>query len=258
MSVSEARAADRACQWESAGALYDEAIAAGDRSLETLLDAAVLYWQSTDGGLPAARFFSREFWGRAGSRPRELLAEAASTYPSSTLARFWMRYIANIDFGERFGVEDARRLLEEDPGELVPVLRIVMTPGHDHELPNETSELFKRSHAAGTARGRYVASVLSNILAKNGEWATLTTKVPLPAGNTEDFDERRGWTSVRFAPTEFAPAFERALVSSSRPVWKGPWITLYFWAVDDPGPVEAGRKFELLRDNVVVGHGFVH
>ncbi|HEY4057538.1 MAG TPA: hypothetical protein VGM39_13060 [Kofleriaceae bacterium] len=48
------------------------------------------------------------------------------------------------------------------------------------------------------------------------------------------------------------------LVSASRALWNGPWVTLYFWTADAPGPVEIGRAFELLRDDTVVARGFVH
>jgi hypothetical protein len=256
MSALKARAADRAREWEAAGALYEEAIAAGDRSLETLLDAALLYWQSTDGGLAAARFFGREFSNRAGGRPAELLADAVREYPTSTAARFWENYIASF-WGRDFDVEDARQLLAEDPTELVPVLRIVMARGHTHELATEASELFRQSQAAGTARGRYVTSVISNALRCNGAWVSLTTKFPSPR-NIDRTDKPKDWTSVRFPSTQLSPGFERAIASASRALWSGPWVTLYFWAADDPGPVEIGRAFELLRGETVVARGFVH
>ena len=113
MSYSDARAADRAGELESAAALYEEALASGDHSLQLLLDLALLYWQSTDPGLAAAKKLGPEFLATAGRRTSELLEEAAREFPGSAAVRFWKRYIGWADLGDSLDVEECRQLLQE-------------------------------------------------------------------------------------------------------------------------------------------------
>jgi hypothetical protein len=76
MSLSKALAADRAGDIESAAAEYENAIAAGDASLQVLLNLVTLYWQATDVGLAAAKKLSHAFLQTAARRFPELLEEA--------------------------------------------------------------------------------------------------------------------------------------------------------------------------------------
>ena len=167
MSLSEARAADRAGEVESAAARYEETLAAGDHSLHLLLDLALLYWQSTDPGLAAAKNLGPEFLNRAGRRTPELLEEAARAFPGSTAVRFWKRYIDWADLGEPLDVEECRQLLLEDPTVLVPAMH-VFAASQGRDMQTEAHELLRQCREGGTTGDRYVASVIEGVMKRAG------------------------------------------------------------------------------------------
>ena len=168
MSRSEARAADRAGDLECAAARYEEALAAGDHSLQVLLDLAVLYWQSTDPGLAAAKKLGQDFLTTAGRRTPELLEEAARAFPGSTAVRFWNQYIRWAELGEPFDVEDCKQLLREDPTFLVPAMHVFATSqGQGMQL--EAHELLRQCREDGTTGSRYVVSVIEGALKRAGQ-----------------------------------------------------------------------------------------
>lgn len=167
MSCSDARAADRAGELESAAALYEEALAASDHSLKLFLDLALLYWQSTDPGLAAAKNLGPEFLTRAARRTPELLEEAARAFPGSTAVRFWKRYTGWADLGESLDVEECRQLLDEDPTVLVPAMH-VFAASHGQDMQTEADELLRQCREDGTTGARYVASVLEGVMKRAG------------------------------------------------------------------------------------------
>ena len=168
MSLSDAHAADRAGRVESAAARYEEVLAAGDHSLQVLLNLALLYWQATDTGLAAANNIGPDFLTRAGRRTPELLDEATQVYPGSTAARFWKRYIAWADLGEPLKVEECRQLLREDPAVLIPAMYVfVVSQGRD--MKTEAHELLQRCHEDGTTGARYAVSVIEGVMRRTGQ-----------------------------------------------------------------------------------------
>lgn len=130
MSVLDALAADRAGEIEAAAARYENVLVAGERSLQILLNLALLYWQATDVGLAASNKLSPDFLATADRRFPCLLEEAQRLFPESTEPRFWKRYIAWADLGEPLDSDECRELLREDPAVLAPAIHILrLQPG---------------------------------------------------------------------------------------------------------------------------------
>lgn len=174
MSFAEALAAERVGDIESASVRYEEALMADCASLDVLLNLVVLYWQSTDVGLAAAKALSPSFLARAGSRIPQLLDEAERRFPASTEVRFWRRYIAWADLGEELDGEDCRQLLREDPATLVPAMHLFAL-SHGSEAEAEAHELLRSCRGEGTARARYIISVLEGVMKRAGfrkPWAS--------------------------------------------------------------------------------------
>lgn len=168
MRLLDALAADRAGRVESAAARYEELLAAGDHTLQILLNLALLYWQATDPGLAAAKNISPEFFEKAGRRTPELLEEAIQLYPGSAAARFWKRYIGWADLGEPLSVEECRRLLREEPAEITPVM-YVFTVSQGRAMKTEAQELLQKCREDGTTGARYVASVIEGVMKRIGQ-----------------------------------------------------------------------------------------
>lgn len=163
MSLSDAIASDRAGDMAAAAAAYEEALATGERSLSAFLNLAILYWQATDFGISANNKLEQRLITHAGARFPILLAEAQRAFPQSAEPEFWRRYIRWADLGEEFPVDACRELLQRDPTTLVPAMhQFSLTQGregHDQAL-----ELLRQAREDGTARGRYVTSVVEGVL----------------------------------------------------------------------------------------------
>ena len=168
MSLSDAKAADRAGDIEAAAARYEKLLASGDHSLQILLSLALLYWQATDPGLAAAKNIEPDFLTRAGRRAPELFEEATRLYPGSTSARFWKRYIAWADLGEALDVEECKQLLQEDPSVLIPAMYVfAISEGRD--MKTEAYELLQQCREDGTTGAQYVASVIEGVMKRAGQ-----------------------------------------------------------------------------------------
>lgn len=167
MSLEEAVGADRREDLQSAATGYEEVLADGERSLEVLLNLAVLYWQATDIGLASAKKLRPDFIATAGRRLPELLDEARRRFPENTEAHFWQRYIAWADLGEPFGSEECRKLLQQDPATLVPAMHLFAS-SQGKEARAEVSQLLRWCEDDGTARARYVASVIHGVMKRSG------------------------------------------------------------------------------------------
>jgi hypothetical protein len=165
VTLSDALTADRAGEYESAAALYEETLRAGTASLEVILNLALLYWQASDPGTPG---LGREFLSMADRRLPELLDEACRRFPDSTAARFWSRYIAWADWGgEMLSKAECSQLLQENPNELAPVMSIFEI-SNGQELIVEARELLRRSRAYDTVGARYVSSVIESVMKRAG------------------------------------------------------------------------------------------
>ena len=163
MTAREAAvAADRAGALVAAAAGYEAALAAGDATLELLVDLAVLYWQATDPGLAAAARLDRAWLARAAERFPALLAEAARRFPARSEPRFWQQYIAWADLGEPFDRAACRGLLDEDPSTLVPALYL-FAASRGAEAADQAAALLAACRAEGTTRARYVAQVIESV-----------------------------------------------------------------------------------------------
>jgi hypothetical protein len=167
MNLQEAVAADRREDVQVAVDGYERALASGDRSLRVLVNLALLYWQTTDPGLAAKKTLSPELMATAGRRIPELLAEAQERFPNSTEPRFWQKYIAWADLGERFSLDECEELLRADPSTLTPVMHIfALTRGAEREA--DARELLRQCREDGTTGARYVASVIEGVLKRAG------------------------------------------------------------------------------------------
>ena len=162
MTLTEARAAEREGRDEDAADLYERALAGG-RQRDAMLDLAVLYWQATDYGYLAAKKLRAEFVSRAGKRFPELLREAASAFPDSTEVEFWCRYIEWTDFGGPAPTNACAELLARDPTTLAPAMHL-FSVSQGRQCRSEASALLRASEGLGTARARYVVSVIDGVL----------------------------------------------------------------------------------------------
>jgi hypothetical protein len=167
MTFQDAVAADRKGELRLAASGYEQLLAAGETSLEILLNLAVLYWQATDTGMAAAKKLSPDFLATAGRRFPELLAEAQRRFPTSTEPRFWGRYIAWADLGESFGGDECRKLLREDPATLAPAMHL-FAASEGKEAEAEALELLRQCEVEGTTRANYLASVIRGVLKRAG------------------------------------------------------------------------------------------
>lgn len=162
MNVSEAVAADRSGHLEEAANLYERAVGAGNASLETLLNLAVLYWQVTDYGISTALGLRKEFIDTAGRRFPEILARAEHEHPASGEVKFWRRYIRWADLGESLTSEDCASFMEREPSVLTPAMHIYAQSG-GAEAEASAMELLRRCKDDGTTRARYVYSVIDGV-----------------------------------------------------------------------------------------------
>ncbi|WNG49632.1 hypothetical protein F0U60_40075 [Archangium minus] len=165
----EAIRLDREGRIEEAALLYEEALLAGERTLELFLNLVILYWQATDFGFSTHHRLGPGFVATAGKRFPSLLREAGRAYPGSTEVRFWQKYIPWADLGEYFAPEDCRKLLLEDPSVLVPVVYL-FNEREGREYREKAVELLQRCWEDGTTRSRYVASVIGGVVTRI-EWA---------------------------------------------------------------------------------------
>jgi len=160
MSFAEALEADRCGDMERAAELYEAVISAGDASLQAYLNLALLYWRATDPGLAAAKHFM-DFFHLAAERFPVLLKEAERRYPSSTAVRFWRLYIPWADLGEPLDPELCRRLLRQDPEELVPAMYL-FSDSEGKEAREEAAALLRQARAEGTTGAGYVRTFLES------------------------------------------------------------------------------------------------
>ena len=167
MTLADALSADRAGDIESAAANYEAALADGYRSLDALLNLALLYWQATDPGLSGAKKLGPELLAVAARRLPELLDEAQKRFPDRTETRFWKRYIAWADLGEPFEEDECRELLQEDPTALAPAMYLFAI-SEGRAARAEADELLRRCREDGTTGARYVLSVLEGVAKRQG------------------------------------------------------------------------------------------
>ena len=159
MTTATAVELDRQGSFEEAALEHERALMAGDRSLHTLVNLALLYWQATDAGIAASAHLPAEFMAKAATRYPVLLEEAKVRFPASTLARFWAAYIAWTELGDPISAAMCRDLMREDGSELTPAL-YVFIESRGRQAEPEAMALLRASKAAGTAGARYVASLL--------------------------------------------------------------------------------------------------
>ncbi len=159
MSIKDAIEADRSGDFEAAAELYERIIQSGASSFRVLVDLAILYWQATDPGVAAGHGLSAEFMNRAAIRKERLLDEAIRSFPNCNEAQFWKRYIAWADMGEPLSIKECEGLLRDDRAGIVPAMFIFMASGCDRMIP-AARQLLRQSRREGTAKARYVASVI--------------------------------------------------------------------------------------------------
>jgi hypothetical protein len=161
MTLEIARRADMEGNIEEAARQYEAAIAAGAFSARVMLDLAILYWEAID---PGGRRRSKEFFDRAATRYRELLADALRRYPDNMEVRFWHDYVLWIDgMGSSFTVDQCRDMLRNPTSGGVPAFHLLALTMHK-EGRAEAMELMNRVEEGRSSLDRYVRSILMNPL----------------------------------------------------------------------------------------------
>jgi hypothetical protein len=163
MSHELALAEERAGRIAQAADAYEVELSRAVPTLAALMNAVVLYWQSTDYGFSTANGLSAEFVDRAAERFRGWLTKALALYPNAGEPRFWRKYIAWADLGETLSVDECKELLSSDPTTLVPAMHIfAVSRGED--CANEAARLLEECQREPTVRAKYIASVLQGVL----------------------------------------------------------------------------------------------
>jgi hypothetical protein len=163
MMLAEALAADREGRTQDAASAYEATLLSEPLDLTAILNLTVLYWHATDYGVSATEHLSREFVALAGSRFRELLKVAQVRFPERPEVLFWTKYIGWAELGEAFEPEECRSLLADHPEYLEPAL-VLFARSAGVEAEAEAMQLLARCSKEGTARCRYIVSVINGVL----------------------------------------------------------------------------------------------
>ena len=126
--------------------------------LEALLNLAAIYFQCADPGYAAHHHLSRGFVAHAERRFFEVVAQAQERFPSDGESRFWRLYYDFVHLGANDFTEEAAAIVR-DTGSIVPAIFLFTRPGGER-YRDQALLLYRRASEGGTARDRYVASVL--------------------------------------------------------------------------------------------------
>jgi len=156
-SLELARSLDVEDRPVEAASAYERAI---DESggLEAHLNLAAIYFQCADPGYAARYHLSRGFIADAARRFYEIVAQAQERFPSDGEARFWGLYYDFVHLGANDFTEDAAAIIR-DTGSIVPAFFLFTRPGGER-YRDQALQLYRRASEGGTARDRYVASIL--------------------------------------------------------------------------------------------------
>jgi hypothetical protein len=167
MTFDDALRLDREGRMEDATLAYEALLSHDPRNVTAIVNLIVLYWQATDFGVSATRDLSTSFVARAGERLQELLASANERFAEDPQVWFWRKYIAWADLGVPLDVQDCRNMLRLRPEYLEPALVLFSSSGGT-EAEAEAAQLLNQCSQVGTARCRYVTSVIQGVLTRGG------------------------------------------------------------------------------------------
>jgi hypothetical protein len=151
--------ADTNGQFQAAAASYEAALLSDPSDVESTVNLAVLYWRAGRSSQMS------EFRDYARERLAELLETAGTRFAGRAELRFWKRHIAATEAGESLEPEECRRLLHERPDYLEPAFVVFMNSAGEEAEPQAMRLLVDYSEQP-TARGRYVTSVIHDVMQK--------------------------------------------------------------------------------------------
>jgi hypothetical protein len=157
--------ADENGRFREAAASYEAALLSDPTDLEATVNLAVLYWRVTGSARPAAVSLPQGFLKHARERLRELLQSAGERFAGSVELRFWTKYIAATDAGEPLESSECRQLMQERPDYLEPAF-VVFSGSAGEEAEPEAMRLLVDYSEQPTARGRYVTSIINDVMRK--------------------------------------------------------------------------------------------
>ncbi len=148
-----------------AAAAYEELLASGEASVEDFIALALVYWATADHGIAAAKGISLDVEHHARRRLEDVLGEAVRRDPANCEARFWTMYCRFIMYVEpRVGID----ALLDSPGHQCEGAFAAMWRlgrGDRAEIPAAQATL-ANPDIRKTAKGRYVASLISGALTR--------------------------------------------------------------------------------------------
>ncbi len=158
-ALEQAREFDSVDDSIAAARAYEDALQSGEKSLDVLLDLAVLYFTLLDPGEAAARSLGQDFLDQAWERANELLREAGTRFGTNSEIDFWSRYFEFIVLGAEPFVDDCRRLANADES-LVPFFYLWSEAADEYR--ENAQALYKQVSSGSTARERYVRSIVES------------------------------------------------------------------------------------------------
>jgi hypothetical protein len=152
-----ARALDGQDRPIEAAEAYERAINESG-GLEAYLNVAAIYFQCADPGYAAHHHLSREFVALAARRFYEVVGQAQERFPDDGEARFWRLYYEFVHLGANDFTEEAA-VIASQTGSLIPSFFLFTRPGGER-YRNQALQLYHEVSRGGSARDRYIASVL--------------------------------------------------------------------------------------------------
>lgn len=123
----------------------------------------VLCWQSLDPGVMAAGNTHPDFARGLAGRLSELLAASMDEKYRWGEVDFWGRYIRWADYGEDLDLDECLRFMARGDGYIEPAFHVLaITRGG--RMVEQCRLLLARYDGMGTARARYVSSVINSLL----------------------------------------------------------------------------------------------
>ena len=136
---------------------YEEVLGTEHLSLDTMLNAAVLYFVCLDGGYAAAHHLPETFLTTAWERAFELLNQADSLYHQPPEVEFWRLYFLFILLGDDPAYDICEQMVN-GKGLLIPVFHLLSSP-RGTVYVDAARKLLDQVREGKTAKQRYIQSV---------------------------------------------------------------------------------------------------
>lgn len=148
---------------------YEQALAAGEGDLATLLDLAVLYFECCDGGYVAHHRLPAQFVSEALERANATLDLAEQRFGAHNEIEFWRYYFAFYSLGQDADAGKCEELVGRGPS-TVPYFHLFALPGGER-FAREAAVLWRQVERGNTARERHIRSIIASH-ANDGKWVT--------------------------------------------------------------------------------------